>query len=108
MGIKVEIANLVTKLFGPPLGLGSYDRFSTHVDRWKIFGNQHLGVYLDHSVGTDWGSAADSCPERFISVGLAESSIDRGPDLLPDHSAWMLLIGKALIGRNDARPRQKV
>jgi len=91
----VEIADLVTRLFGAPLEMGIHGCLSSHVYRWKIFGNQHLKVYLDHSLGPDWGQAPEGSPGQFISVGLGESwtENDSDADTIPDHSAWMLLIG---------------
>lgn len=91
----MEITDLVTKLFGAPLEMGIHGCLSTHVYRWKIFGNQHLKIYLDHSLGSDWGQSLESYSGQFISVGLGESwtEKDTDADTPPDHSAWMLLIG---------------
>jgi len=88
----VEMTSLVTKLFGPPQEIAS---FPTHLDRWKIFGNKRLKVYLEHCCGTDWSGDAGTYPKRFLAVGFAESTMDERAaqlELFSDRAAWTVLI----------------
>jgi hypothetical protein len=98
----VEMTWLVTKLLGPPEEItGS----PTRLDRWKIFANKRLRVYLQHSCGTDWSGDVSAYPKRFLGLGFAESNMDETaaqPELFYDRAAWTVLIGSSSMRRNRA------
>ena len=87
----MQMTSLVTKLFGPPQEVAS---FPTHLDRWKIFSNKRLKVYLEHSCGSDWSGDIGTYPKRFLAVGFAEATIDESAAQL-DRAAWTVLIGSS-------------
>jgi len=98
----VEMTSLVTKLFGPPEEIAG---FPTHLDRWKIFGNKGLKVYLQHSSGTAWSGDIGAYPKGFLAIGFAESTMDETAaqlELFSDRAAWTVLIGRSFGRRNRA------
>ena len=91
----MEMIRLVTKLFGPPEEI---TLFPTRLDRWKIFGNKRLRVYLEHSSGSDWSGDVGTYPKRFLGVGFGESNADETAEQLElfyDRAAWTVLIGSS-------------
>ena len=89
------MTSLVTKLLGPPEEIAG---FPTHLDRWKIFANKRLKVFLEHSCGSDWSGDVSTYPRRFLAVGFAESNLDETAaqlELFHDCAAWTVLIGSS-------------
>jgi hypothetical protein len=102
----MEITNLVTKLLGPPEEINGSDRSPIRLQRWVVFGNRHLTIYLHHVFGSTCDEDLRNYPRRFISVGLAESYLEdaaKGLDVFPDQAAWMVLIGKSSPSQNCAQ-----
>jgi len=50
---------------------------------------------LDHSFGGASSGDLENYPERFISVGVAESQNADNKPTFPDRAAWSLVIGKS-------------
>ena len=94
----MEITNLVTKLLGPPEEINGGDRCPARLHRWMVIGNQQFKVYLQHTFGDASSGDLPSYPKRFISFGLAESSLEdtaKGLNDFPARAEWMVLIGKS-------------
>jgi len=89
-----QIITLITKLLGPPEAIGGGERGSGHLHRWTILKSKRYSLYLDQSLGGRLNCALNKDPERFVSIGFAESR-DAGQQSFPDGPAWMLLIGKS-------------
>jgi hypothetical protein len=90
------MTGLITKFLGSPEEIHGWDH-STHLHRWTIFRNKRLQVFLDHTDIQDWYGNFHNYPERFISVGLAQSEAN-GIQVFRDRAAWMLLFGRASLG----------
>jgi hypothetical protein len=88
------MTNLITKLLGPPQEIGTKKHCLHRLYRWTILRNKRYKVYLDHSFGGASSGDLENYPERFISVGLAESHNMGNKPPFPGRAAWTLLIGK--------------
>lgn len=101
----MEITQLITRLFGSPQEIDGGGRFPTRLYRWTLFTKGNLKIHLHHSIGDDWTGDPREYPRRFISVGFAKSCTDEtasGLEGLPDRAAWMVLIGKSTLNRQNS------
>jgi hypothetical protein len=89
------MTNLITKLFGPPKEISDQAHCLTCLHRWTIFKSKRFKLYLDHSLGGGLRRDVHAYPERFVSIGFAESQDTNRLQSVADESAWMLLIGKS-------------
>ena len=90
------MTNLISKLLGPAKEISDQAHCRGHLYRWTIFKSKHYRLYLDHSLsGGGLSRDLDKYPERFVSIGFAESQDANSLQSFPDESAWMLLIGKS-------------
>jgi hypothetical protein len=99
------MASLITKLFGIPEEITIGDPRAAQLYRWTIFRNNHVNVSLQHSIGYDWSSDLNAYPSRFLSIGLAQSSVEeasRAHEQFANQAAWMVLIGKPPQSRKNA------
>lgn len=86
----MDMTGLITKFLGSPEDIHGWDQL-THLHRWTIFRNKRFQVFLDHSDIQDWDGNLNNYPERFFSVGLAQS--EEGTQVYPARAAWVLLVG---------------
>ena len=86
----MDLAHLVTKMFGPPEEVEECEGRAAHLHRWTIFRKRAFNVTVYHTDDVWFGHVQD-CPRRFISVGLAKHG---GAEDLPERVEWMVLIGK--------------
>jgi len=80
-------------MFGPPEEVERCLRHPAHLYRWTIFGKRDLRVALYHSDGA-WSGELSECPERFISIGLANQAIEREQNISYGVK-WMVMIGNS-------------
>lgn len=88
----VDLAHIVTRLFGPPEQVDDCEGHCAHLCRWTIFRKRALNVTVYHAKDV-WSGKVQDCPRRFISVGVAKHEGGGAADF-PDHVEWMVVIGK--------------
>lgn len=90
-----DMTSLITKLLGHPSQICDQTHGLAHLHRWTIFNGKRYRLCLDHLLGGGLSRDIYKYPERFVSIGLAESQDAKRLQSFPDGPAWMLLIGKA-------------
>jgi len=88
------MTRLISKFLGLPEEIDHWGHHHwTHLYRWTILNNKRFQVFLDHSDTQDWEGNLQNYPERFFSVGIAQSG--EGTQVYPDRAAWLLLVGRS-------------
>jgi hypothetical protein len=93
--------SLAVKLLGPPEEVATCGFLPNQFQRWMIFENQHIKVYLHHSASDVFSDGLASYPKTLISIGFANSCGEQLADPLRvnrDRAAWMVLIAKSVHG----------